>query len=256
MIKRILVTLGVGVLVLAVVAGITVYAMFGGLQALPDRQEINGVTLVSDGVSGVAILPAESRNVVLIDAGMDETGAAIKAELERQGRTPEAVTTIFVTHGHADHLGAIKAFPNATVMALAEEVAFIAGTVRANSPLGRVIPVQATGIRVGRPLKDGDVIPIGDEQLKVYAVPGHTQGSAAYLFRGLLFLGDMGDVTSDGEMTDGHWLFSDDMDQSHESLRRLAARLTADGERVDALVFPHSGVLEKGLQPLMDLTAE
>jgi glyoxylase-like metal-dependent hydrolase (beta-lactamase superfamily II) len=75
----------------------------------------------------------------------------------------------------------------------------------------------------------------------VYAVPGHTAGSAAYLANGVLFLGDSAQINSDGEIRPAPWLVTDDRAQNRASLARLQQRLAKDGARVEAIVPAHSG---------------
>lgn len=85
--------------------------------------------------------------------------------------------------------------------------------------------------------------------MRVFAVPGHTAGSAAYLINGVLFVGDSADVSSDGEILGARWIFSDSQEQNRASLRRLAERLAQERVNVLAIVPAHSGAVE-GLAPL------
>jgi glyoxylase-like metal-dependent hydrolase (beta-lactamase superfamily II) len=110
--------------------------------------------------------------------------------------------------------------------------------------------VKPTGITVTRRLQDGETIALGPRQVRVFAVPGHTEGSAAYLIDGVLFLGDAADSSSEGEVEGAPWIFSDSQAQDRASLVALDERLVRDGGNVKALVFAHSGVLTTGLGPL------
>src|SRR5437870_13164394 len=105
--KRILkiAALVVVVLVVAVVALLAV--TFIGRQSITDGFEINGVRIVADGIVSVAVVPVGDGQIALIDAGNDASGKAVLAELARRGVNPEAVTAIFLTHGHPDHTAAI-----------------------------------------------------------------------------------------------------------------------------------------------------
>ena len=97
-------------------------------------------------------------------------------------------------------------------------------------------------VHVTRPLKDGETVRVGDVDVRVFALPGHTGGSAAYLARGLLFLGDSADANKNGELVPARWIFSDDLEQNRASLKALAAKL--EPGQVKYLVFAHSGVLD------------
>jgi glyoxylase-like metal-dependent hydrolase (beta-lactamase superfamily II) len=50
---------------------------------------------------------------MLFDAGSDKKGKAIFGELSRVGLGRENVKTIFLTHGHRDHMAGVPLFPNA-----------------------------------------------------------------------------------------------------------------------------------------------
>src|SRR5207249_3292967 len=143
--------------------------------------EVNGIRIVKDGIVTVGVVPISDTSVALIDAGNDKAGAAILAELSRRKLDRDAVTAIFITHGHPDHTGAIALFPKAEVMSLDREVPLVEGREGAHGPLTRLFPVSPTGVKVSHPLKDGDTVTLGQTPFRVFAVPGHTGGSAAYL---------------------------------------------------------------------------
>jgi glyoxylase-like metal-dependent hydrolase (beta-lactamase superfamily II) len=207
-----------------------------------DGREVNGARVIVDGFSGLAVIPLRDRRVALIDAGNDEAAAAIFRELQRRNVGPEAVAAIFLTHGHPDHIGGVGQFPNADIMALAAEVPLIEGRTRARGPLPQFFPVSPTGITVNRPLRDGEVVTLSGIAFRVYAVPGHTAGSAAYFANGVLYVGDSADTASDGTIIGAPWIFSDSQAENRASLVRLEQRLVADGANVAAIVPGHSAV--------------
>lgn len=248
--KRALMAIAIVVVVAVLLVGGLIAATFMGRRAVVDGFEVAGGRVVVDGFSGVAVLPVGDGRVVLVDAGNDVEGTVILAELARLGLTREAVTAILLTHGHPDHIGAVRQFPAATVMAMEPEVDLIEGREGARAPLTRWFPVSPTGITVGRRLRDGETIMLGDAEVRAYAIPGHTAGSAAYLVRGALFVGDSADVASDGRVEGSAWIFSDSQEQNRQSLAALARRLRESGLRVETLVPAHSGALEDGLTAL------
>lgn len=186
----------------------------------------------------------DDGRVALVDAGNDAEGEAILAELERRHLGPDAVAAVLITHGHGDHIAAIGRFPRSEVMALDREVPLVEGRAGGRGPLTRLFPVRPTGITVTRALRDGDVVTLGGVPIPVYAVPGHTTGSAAYYIDGVLLVGDSADVTSDGALQGAPWLFSDDQAEDRASLARLEQRVVADGLDVKAIVPAHSGAAE------------
>ena len=254
--KRVLTSAALIVLLL-VLSVVAVFALtFMGLKTVVDGFETNGVRIVEDGSVTVGVVPAGEGRVALIDAGNDETGQAILAELSRRGLSRENVSHILLTHGHPDHIAAIGLFPNAEILALDAEVPLIEGRTGARGPLPRLFPVRPTGVKVGRPLRDGETVTVGDVSVRVFAVPGHTEGSAAYLVNGVLFVGDSANVTSDGEIEGALWIFSDSQSENRASLVALGQRLTPRGTDVAAIAPSHSGVLADGLGALNRFAAE
>src|SRR5688572_16697474 len=96
-----------------------------GRRPVNDGETLNRVRVVADGFSAIGVITIDDRQVALVDAGQDASGEAILAELSRRTLGPEAVSAIFITHGHQDHIGAVGLFPKAQVMALEAEVPLV-----------------------------------------------------------------------------------------------------------------------------------
>jgi glyoxylase-like metal-dependent hydrolase (beta-lactamase superfamily II) len=248
--KRIFKIAGLVIGLLVIIAVATIASAFVGRQSITDGFEINGIRIVKDGIVSVAFVPIGTGEVALIDAGNDKSGKAILAELARRQLGSDAVKAILLTHGHPDHTAAILLFPSAQVMALGAEVALVEGRAGAHGPLTRLMPMSPTGVKVTRVLQDGETVMLDQVPVRVFAVPGHTAGSAAYLVNGVLFLGDAADATSDGTIKPAPWVFSDSQAQDRASLIHLDQRLIQDGSDVRAIAFAHSGVLVNELAPL------
>ena len=242
----------VGLLVAVLVVGVVALlaATFMGRQSITDGAEASGVRIVKDGIVSVGVIPVSEREIALVDAGNDKEAKAILAELSRRHLGPDAVTTILITHGHPDHTGGVAMFPRAQVISLDAEKPLVEGRVGAKGPLTRLFPVSPTGITVTKTVADGDTLMLGPHRVRVFAVPGHTQGSAAYLVDDVLFMGDAADTKSDGTVIGAPWVFSDSQPQDHASLVALDERLTRDNVPVKAVVFAHSGLLANGRAPL------
>ena len=72
---------------------------------------------------------------------------------------------------------------------------------------------------------------LGRDTLRAYIVPGHTAGSAVYLFRGVLFAGDAVTHTPLRGFKSAKGGFSDDKKLAAENLEKLWPRLPGGGVR-------------------------
>lgn len=250
-VKRVLKILGVVLVVLIAIPAIALGVTFAGTSDIEDGRELAGVArIVKDGYVLASVLDLGGGKLALVDAGNDKQGRALLAELTRRGAQPDAVEAILLTHGHPDHTSACALFPKAKVYALAAEVPLVEGTVAAKGPLPRLAGARPTGIKVERGLVDGETLTLGSRSVRVFAVPGHTAGSAAYLVDGVLFVGDSATGGTDGKLHGAPWLFSDDPKQNVASMRALGEKLKSEGTAVKFIVPAHSAVLE-GLDPLV-----
>jgi glyoxylase-like metal-dependent hydrolase (beta-lactamase superfamily II) len=246
--------LKIAAVVLVLVLAFPVVAIgsaFAGKSAIEDGAELTpAVRIVKDGYVLLGVVDVGEGKVALVDGGNDPTGKSVLAELTRRKLGPEAVSAVFVTHGHPDHIAACHLFPAASIYALAADVGLAEGTATAKSPVGKLMGAQRTGTKITRGLTDGETVTVGSRAVQVFAVPGHTAGSAAYLVDGVLFLGDSASATSDGKITGAPWFFSDDQPQNRASLKALGERLRPRQSDVKVLVPAHTGVL-RGLAPLL-----
>lgn len=224
--KRALKWVGLGVLLLGIVLGFVWYSIFGNNKTIVAGPLVSGVETVKDGFVSAFMLETGPGSVALIDAGKDASGAAILAALGRRGLTRDAVRAILLTHGHGDHTAGCKLFPSAEVYAFENEAEIIGDAAK-----------------ITHPLKDGEVISIGDLRVETFAVPGHTPGSAVFFARGVLFFGDSAGASSNGELVKAVRVFSKDSAQNLASLRALEARLLPRQSEVRVLAFAHSGAL-------------
>jgi len=242
----------VGSVLLAIVLGVvaTFVFAFAGASPIVDGKDLpSGARIVKDGIVSADVLSVGDGTFVLIDCGMVKTADPILAELRRHNADASAVKAIFLTHGHGDHVGGCGAFPTAAIFGLASENALLAGQSTRQSPLSRFTGNKDTSIRLTRPLSDGEVIRLGALTITVFAIPGHTDGSAAYLIDGVLYLGDSADSSKNGQLMPAKWLFSLDQRQNQDSLVRLYRQLEPRAAQVEWLVFSHSGPL-RSLAPL------
>jgi hydroxyacylglutathione hydrolase len=249
--KRVLKIAALVLLVLIGAPVALVASAFIGRSAIEDGKELGStVRLVKDGFVTVGVIDLGGGKVALVDAGNDAEGKAVLAELHRRGLGPEAVEAVLLTHGHSDHIAGCHLFPSASIYALAADVALAEGREGGKGMITKLMPFKPTGVKITRGLADGETLALGSRSVRVFAIPGHTAGSAAYLVDGVLFLGDSAGSNNDGKILPAPWQFSDDGAQNRASLKALAARLQPEAATVKFLVPAHSGVLQ-GLGPLL-----
>jgi len=120
---------------------------------------------------------------VAIDPGYEPS--AILSFLEDQGLTLDA---ILLTHGHFDHVGAVKALVEATGCALwMHEGDYSQFPNPTNAYFYPLANSDFTEIHF---CEHAEVICAGGLQFTVWATPGHTWGSVCYCCEDALFCGD------------------------------------------------------------------
>ena len=100
------------------------------------------------------------------------------------------VKYILLTHGHPDHIGAVREVKEATGAELAihpEDALYLRGK---SGPEGMFPQSAGPPPEVDRMLQDGDTISVSGLHLQVIHTPGHTPGGICLLTDGVLFSGD------------------------------------------------------------------
>lgn len=180
-----------------------------------------GVVGVDAGKSLAWILRTK-HGAALIDAGMDKDARAVLAELGSEGLSPAQVHSILLTHAHPDHWGGAAAFPAAKVYAGAGDVALLEGKAKLKGPMSAALEgMMPAPLAAVEAVQDGQVLQLDGEELRVIALPGHTPGSTAYLWKDLLFTGDALLGKGAAEVSAAPWLFCEDAAEARRSLEKL-----------------------------------
>ncbi|EAY26799.1 MBL fold metallo-hydrolase [Microscilla marina] len=113
----------------------------------------------------------------------------VKAQLQQAGIAPEDIKHIIITHFHADHVGGLKDFPNATfyasrqaldyTLSLSAWTAFSKGVLKDLLPKNlkqRTVLIDETCEKMTDPIFGHKYDLFGDDSLYIYELPGHAAG--------------------------------------------------------------------------------
>ena len=158
----------------------------------------------------------EGGTAVLIDPG-----AGAEQLLRRLGELGLRLEAVVLTHGHYDHVGAVRALREAAGCRV-----FLPEADLALPPSITDGPIAYTDL-----YRDGDVLRFGPIELKALCTPGHTPGSSCLQTGNRLFTGDTLFRGSCGrtDLPGGDWR------QMYASLKRLGE---LEG---DLFVYPGHG---------------
>ncbi|HKP75990.1 MAG TPA: MBL fold metallo-hydrolase [Longimicrobiaceae bacterium] len=176
--------------------------------------------------------------VVVIDLGWAGAGGKLRRRLRSElGVAPADVTDVFLTHSHRDHIAAWRTVRGARFHLWQPEQPLFEGTRQHADFPSRAARANAgdAGPRHGevdvRAFAGDTAFVIGRDTLWAYSTPGHTLGSASYLFRGVLFVGDAVARKPLRGYGGADPLFSLDTRMNRQSLIGLFARVPMDRVR-------------------------
>lgn len=166
--------------------------------------------------------PSNGYFLILKDAGIgafvDPAGSPTPI-IEAFKQAQVQLTYILLTHKHRDHsdaLGAVrKAFPDA-------------------QPVIHELDAKEVGSAAhgAIPIRDGGRLPFGDASIEMRHTPGHTDGSACFLYKGMIFTGDELFAGSIGRDFGERFGFSDQLKAIREKIFSLPG---------DTVVLPGHG---------------
>lgn len=94
------------------------------------------------------------------------------------------VSMILLTHGHADHTGAVSELKN-------EFKCDVYINEKDSEFINRHVPIFGSENENGNKfMQDGEIIKFGDKNIKCIETPGHTPGGMCFMVDNLIFTGD------------------------------------------------------------------
>ncbi len=259
--KRLLKYLLAGIAAFVVVAALAVWFALSSMIPLEDGAQIGrgAVTVVVDKSTGPVptaayLFQLQDGGFGLIDATQDPEAEAIRAALARLGKRREDVRAILFTHSHGDHTAGARAFPNAEQYILEPDTAMREGPGSVLNRFQKLFPASRgpapARLAITRRLSDGEHLDLHGTPVEVFALPGHTADSAAFLVHGVLFLGDSAGAHSGGGIGAAPPFLSADRERNQQELLELADRLRDRCGEISHMAFGHQGPLE-GLDALL-----
>ena len=223
-------------------------------------EEIKPGLVVASSVSSYVYAAKVGNKVILFDAGADPAGAPIDALLGWLHAARSDITDVFVTHGHGDHTAGASTLGKVRIRLGAGDIALAEKKIPHEAVAGKAFTLAMTfpAITPSDPITGPATIDVGQDKdakkVKAFPIPGHTAGSYAYLYDGVLFVGDAM-VFKQGRLDPAMKLFDARPDENKAAIRALQKQI--ENEEIDIICTGHGGCTPKGLgrNQLVDLVA-
>ena len=149
--------------------------------APPVRIHANTYLVGSCGISSILIVGDQGD--ILIDGGTEEDADIIADNIRQLGFSPRDIKFILNTHEHFDHVGGIarlQRLSGATVVTSAAGAKVISSGMPAEDDPQYGIAQRFPAAQVGRIVRDGEEVRLGNLMLTAMATPGHTAGALSW----------------------------------------------------------------------------
>lgn len=237
-------------IIVAILAAAAVVALRVVRSKASGVEEVKSGIVGSSSMSSYAYAAKVGKKVILFDAGADPAGAPIDALLGWLHASRSDITDVFATHGHGDHtagastLGKVKLRIGAGDLALAEK------KVPPEALAGKALTAAMSypAVTATDPLTGAATIDVGEgadaKKVKAFPIPGHTPGSYAFLYDGVLFVGDAM-IFKQGRLDPAIKMFDAHPDENKASIRALQKQV--ENEEIDIICTGHGGCTPKGM---------
>jgi len=238
------------VIIVAILGGIGAVALRVARGKASGVEEVKPGIVVSSSVSSFVYGAKVGNKVILFDAGADPGGKTIDALLAWLHASRGDITDVFVTHGHGDHTAGIVGLGGVKIRMGAGDIALAERKVPPEALAGKAMTAAMSypAVTATDPLTGSTTIEVSPDKdakkVKAFAIPGHTPGSYAFLYDGVLFVGDTM-VFKQGRLDRAPALFDVDTDGAKRAIAGIKQQL-GDTE-LDAICTGHGGCTPKGL---------
>ena len=135
------------------------------------------------------LIDEQSEEYAIIDPSA--TGEAFLDFIEKRGMKKENLKYILLTHGHFDHIFGADEIRDITGAPLCIHKADADFLTDSDKNAYRYFFREDLVMRpCERELSDGDVLYLGQEEIKVVSTPGHSEGSVCFFVGDVIFTGD------------------------------------------------------------------
>lgn len=121
--------------------------------------------------------------LIMLDSGYQHSLYLVLQNMHELGLDPMNIKYIVHTHGHIDHCGATRALVEMTgakTFLGAPDRDYVNGKL--DLSWAKELGLELETFEPDILLQDGDIIALGNVEIKAIATPGHTPGAMSYLF--------------------------------------------------------------------------
>ena len=129
------------------------------------------------GVNTYILWDEETRECAIVDPGMMSASenARLISLIQQRGLTPKCLIN---THLHIDHVAGNKCVSETFGLPISacEDDAFLGDRISSQAEMFG-LPIMVEDVKIAQSINDGEVLKIGEHDIKVRQVPGHSPGS-------------------------------------------------------------------------------